>query len=228
MNKIKSIGELPNWFDLDNYFNREFSEHYLFEQVRDKSVCFLEQELGIWLSIPDNYPVVAIEGSTPITNTAIHPINLINAQCMGEAATELINESSTEEIGGTAYDLLFSDTGYEANISINLNAPDYQILQELKQLLPGYRKELKARTPRKLFKQTDLRKILEYKIIPLSDLILWSKAEKKSISLNILADALFPDGSKDEEDIRKTVIPFMEKVISEQYVKEWESRLIDK
>ena len=228
MSKIKSIGELPSWFDLDNYFSRGFSEQHLFEQIRDKSVCFLEQELGIWLSVPDNYPVVAIEGAYPITNTAIHPINLINAQCMGAAATEFINESSTDEIGGTAYDLLFSDIGYEANISLNLNAPDYQILQELKQLLPEYRKKLKARMPRKLFKQTDLRKILEYKIIPLSDLILWARAEAKSISLNVIADALFSDGSRSEEDIRKTVIPFMEKVISEQYVKEWESTFLGK
>lgn len=194
------------------------------------------------ISIPGNnvswkndYPRPSIK-ETPTCNEylpngkTVQPFSIIDIYQMGLEADVFLNNMSADEDCGKSYDSIarLPAGGTTLSLSINLHLPDYQIIEELKKLLPQYRKLLKSPNPQKQYKQSDLSKILSYNILPLADLILWAKAENKTITLSVLAVSLFPDGSRGEEDIRKTIIPFMEKVISHQYIYEWESSFLNK
>ncbi|CCK74513.1 conserved hypothetical protein [Oleispira antarctica RB-8] len=161
---------------------------------------------------------------------AVQAFSLVDIHQMGLEAEVFLDNLPLDEDCVKSYDSLARHTvgKNKLSLSINLHLPDYQIIEELKKLLPQYREYLESPGPRKQYKRADLSKILSYKILPLADLTLWAKAEGKHIPLSVLAVSLFPDGSRGEEDIRKTVIPFMEKVMSHQYIYEWKSSFLGK
>lgn len=241
MEIIKTIHELPNWFNLDNYQALTFSEKDLFHQIEYRNVMFRLIEAEIFVSTPETYLGLLspreesssfcfkIKQDNPDqlqSSLSISPLSLIEMQWNGEAANKHINSSSTTiSAPYKSYDLAFSDETNLLNLSISLNFPDHQIIEELKKLLPTYRNQLNAKKPGSLYKKSDYSKIISYNILPLTDLIIWAKAEGKHIPLSVLAVCLFPDGSKGEEDIRKTIIPFMERVTRQIYVYEWRYKL---
>lgn len=57
-------------------------------------------------------------------------------------------------------------------------------------------------------------RVLEYKVIPLMDLLAFSELSNFQIPSRILALALFPDGERDGFGISQTVRPFIEKYIN--------------
>lgn len=195
-----------------------------------------------FISIPTDYELWKNAYPEPNTNEnknhneylpegkAVQPFSIIDICQMGLEASVFLDNVPDDEDCGKSYDSMarLATGGDTLSLSINLHLPDYQIIEELKKLLPQYRNLLESPKPKKKYKQADLAKILPYNILPLADLTLWAKAENKNIHLSVLAVSLFPDGSRGEEDIRKTIIPFMEKVISHQYVYEWESSFSSK
>ena len=60
-------------------------------------------------------------------------------------------------------------------------------------------------------------KINKYKIIPFIDLMLWELKTGNKIKLSVYAHALFNDGSVDGEFIRKTIKPFVQNLINDDY-----------
>lgn len=111
---------------------------------------------------------------------------------------------------------LLNDTLEDAIISIDLNNRDDVLIDSLTKLLPLWRNELNKPEPQKPVSGTwdsIRRKIIDYKIIPMIDLLSWSKSNESKISLGVLAVALFPDGEKDTIIIAQTIKPFLEKLM---------------
>lgn len=101
-------------------------------------------------------------------------------------------------------------------VTIDLNNRDDVLIESLSMLLPLWRKELNIEEPPKPVSggwDSVRKKILEYKIIPMIDLLSWANSTGSKISLGVLAVALFPDGDKDTFMIAQTVKPYLDKLI---------------
>lgn len=127
------------------------------------------------------------------------------------------------------YDFAIEDEHpYSANpcISINLNMPDAVLREQFSAWLSNTRKKAS-----KVIIEDDLdsdflidsngvkiaEKINKYKIIPFIDLMLWELKTGNKIKLSVYAHALFNDGSADGEFIRKTIKPFVQNLINDDY-----------
>lgn len=111
---------------------------------------------------------------------------------------------------------LVNDSSGDLMITIDLNSRDDVLIDSFSKLLPLWRKELNFPEPEKIIPgswDSIRRKIIDYKIIPLIDLLSWEMATCSKISLGVLSVSLFPDGEKDAFVIAQTVKPFLEKII---------------
>ncbi|OBU11015.1 DUF6387 family protein [Morganella psychrotolerans] len=100
--------------------------------------------------------------------------------------------------------------------SIDLNDPDELLLDDFNSLIKEWRKELKIKEPDLLSGKWEFirKRILDYKIIPLIDLMSWAKSNNYSITYEVYAVSLFPDGEKGSLAIPQTILPFLEKILS--------------
>ncbi|CDH23231.1 DUF6387 family protein [Xenorhabdus bovienii] len=102
-------------------------------------------------------------------------------------------------------------------IQLDLDVDDSLIIDSVKRLLPIWRKDLGIEPLEKPISSSweVLRnKILNYKIIPLLDLLIWEKKTKNKITNGVLAVTLYPDGEFDSINIAQTIKPFLEKILS--------------
>ncbi|MFP5441358.1 MAG: DUF6387 family protein [Gammaproteobacteria bacterium] len=108
------------------------------------------------------------------------------------------------------------DFGERVKCEIDLTLSDQTILRELRELLPLWRKSLSEIIGQELSSGTpafsDLEKISHYRVIPLLDLVIWAKEAGSSIPLRLLRAAIFPNGERGEDDIRKMIFPFIERM----------------
>ncbi|HBD5087637.1 TPA: hypothetical protein KKL48_004996, partial [Escherichia coli] len=97
-----------------------------------------------------------------------------------------------------------------------LHNRDDELIEAFTKLLPKWRSELSIVEPDKPIAgswESIRRKIIDYKIIPLIDLLSWELSTDRKISLGVLAVSLYPDGEKDTFAIAQTVKPFLEKIM---------------
>ncbi|WP_439069619.1 DUF6387 family protein [Serratia nevei] len=167
------------------------------------------------------------EGIKPLTRFDVSLINKMNSECgyWKEKPIivddEMVGDLFTEDNGMFWAVMrepvnLLNDTLENALISIDLNNRDDVLIDTFTNLLPLWRKEMKFPEPEKPISggwESVRRKIIDYKIIPLIDLLSWSHATKSKISLGVLAVALFPDGDKDTFMIAQTVKPYLDKLM---------------
>lgn len=99
-------------------------------------------------------------------------------------------------------------------MSLNLEFySDQQIIHELKQLLPKWRKKFGVSEIDLVdAKPSEIRKVIDYRLIPFIDLSIWALLENKHISSKIYAAALFPFGEKGVDEYKQTLLPFYSKV----------------
>lgn len=104
-------------------------------------------------------------------------------------------------------------------LSVNLkNYSDAEILKSFEKLLPKWRRELQIPSPSIVFaKDSDDAKIIPYKLLPLLDLLIWSNSIGAKIPNRVLAIALFPTGEKGETEIKQTIMPLLNKLVSDNY-----------
>ncbi|MCM7045706.1 DUF6387 family protein [Enterobacter kobei] len=111
---------------------------------------------------------------------------------------------------------LLNDAAKDLMITVDLNNRNDVLIDSFSKLIPLWRKEINFPEPEKPISggwDSIRRKILDYKIIPLIDLLSWEKATNSKISLGVLSVALFPDGEKDAFVIAQTVKPFLDRIM---------------
>ncbi|MDV0603663.1 DUF6387 family protein [Raoultella ornithinolytica] len=109
------------------------------------------------------------------------------------------------------------DFGHAIHLSIDIAKNDNDILDSLAKLLPIWRKELKISEPEKKRTWSYIRdRIISYRIIPLIDLLefskIYTKVTKKRVSRKTIAFLTYPHGEQDQFGLAQTVLPFLEKV----------------
>ncbi|WP_260833688.1 DUF6387 family protein [Yersinia wautersii] len=100
---------------------------------------------------------------------------------------------------------------------MDLELDDKLIIDSLSRLIPEWRKEmgvLVSEEPVNSSWAVSRAKILDYKIIPLFDLLAWSEKTNNSITNGVLAVTLFPDGEYDSINIAQTIKPFLDKIFN--------------
>ena len=110
-------------------------------------------------------------------------------------------------------------------LSVDLsNYTDKELVHIFKEFLPIWRSELDIPEPQNILgKDSEQKKLFEYRVIPLIDLLIWSNLNAISIPNRIMAVALFPDGEKGEIEFLQTILPFVKKVLDIKY--RWLSEL---
>ncbi|MCW9709821.1 DUF6387 family protein [Avibacterium sp. 21-586] len=76
-------------------------------------------------------------------------------------------------------------------ISIDTHFSDEAIFKQFKEILSSYRK--KRRENGKIISESEIKSLIEYKVIPYIDLMLWGMITGKKIRDQEIADVLFPD-----------------------------------
>lgn len=103
----------------------------------------------------------------------------------------------------------------ELYVSINLNHDDSELIENFKSLLKKWRQELNINEPEKDKSWWYVKnRILEYKIIPILDILNLASACGLQISNRLIAIAVYPHGERDGFGISQTVMPFIDKSIT--------------
>jgi hypothetical protein len=164
----------------------------------------------------------------PWTN-AVKPLKALNAITFTHTLIKedrlIANKERLTPIDYSAYseyfDLVDLNNNHRlAHMVINLNEnSDKTILSDIKKLLPHWREVLEINEPTENIysKPSHFKKIVDYKIIPLLDLKIWSLLEDKKIPHRVLTVALYPNGEKGETELKQTVLPFTEIILSDDY-----------
>ena len=117
-------------------------------------------------------------------------------------------------------------------ISFDLKfSTDEEILNSMQTLLPLWRKEYGvSKKEMGSFGLSRIIKIVDYRIIPMVDLLLWANWKNVSLSNTLLSRVLYPDMTDDvrgEDQIKETDRPIAEKVLSGDIIRKTEN-LINK
>ena len=99
---------------------------------------------------------------------------------------------------------------------------DTEILEELRTLLPMWRKQLNLAEPAKnecgMVGPSTIKRIIEYRVIPMFDLMIWAKINGFEYSAEQLSRVLYPDEIVSAKHVSDTRKPFATKFIDENYV----------
>ncbi|MBG6243129.1 MAG: hypothetical protein EKE20_15505 [Candidatus Symbiopectobacterium sp. Dall1.0] len=123
--------------------------------------------------------------------------------------------------------LYLKETSDESGVyaHIDLAYSDEFLLEDLKRVLPMWRKAMGQVNKKCLAKNTTdviLNKSLEYRVVPILDLKLWSLENNVSIPNSVLVAAVYPLGEKGEYQLTQTVMGFIKKISSREYVEKME------
>lgn len=116
----------------------------------------------------------------------------------------------TDSFFASVSELLDLDT---LAISVFLrDSTDEEIIQDIKELLPRWRERLGAPEPTKRevgqVGSSTIKRIIEYRTIPMLDLMMWAKYKGFEYSAEQLARAIFPDDLVMGKHMTDTRIPF--------------------
>lgn len=74
-----------------------------------------------------------------------------------------------------------------------------------------------SRTPKKPT-EVNLRKLVDYKVLPYLDLKLWEEVNKKKIKKSVLCAALFPNGEKGDAELSEQVQTLAEASVKNSFI----------
>lgn len=105
-----------------------------------------------------------------------------------------------------------------AMLTVDLSATDEQITQDFNEWLKSHRLTANYKVRGKRFSSKDLRKWINYKILPYLDLTLIADAEDKILTQNVLGRILFPDEYNVDltERIRRSVKPIAKHLLDKR------------
>lgn len=103
-------------------------------------------------------------------------------------------------------------------VRIDLTVPDKILIEQFADYLRRVRNGTPDIKLANSFKYPEYEKWIEYAILPYLDLQIWEIENNVSIPYRVFADAIFPDGDKGEEMIRKTTKKIVDQVVKFEYL----------
>lgn len=195
--------------------------------VADFSKC---PDETVFDSAPSIYPISIDEAHYYATNVIReHPI----ADWGSYHGESVKNSEYSRGSSLSAFD--WSDGIFDSLVyaGIDLEFDDEVIVADMRKLLKSWRKQkhdlcLFSETPVNP-KQATIRKVRDYRILPLLDLLIWQKLEKQNIASKVLEELLFPReifrhgfaeaGLTNANAMQTTIIPLAHKCMDEVFLK---------
>lgn len=160
----------------------------------------------------------------------VSPLRLIDVKELDKLSARYINE---ENISRSLRGLKRSvskviDTDNTMHVKLNLNYPDEIIIEDLKGLLKTWRGELNFNEGNEDIKNNTSwdvtrRKIFDYKVFPIIDLMCWEKFTKSRVTNKKIASLVFVDGEYDSTNIAQTIKPFIENLMGGFSIEKYQS-----
>ncbi|EJX4926747.1 hypothetical protein OD635_003706 [Salmonella enterica] len=155
-----------------------------------------------------------------LTLLGTHPETAQRSQ--SEYLSEYLKESGIKNLSSTTVDIFLQEASTE------------DIIEHLKVLIPQWRKQLKMNDPavrEYRFGKSTLRKIIEYRLIPMMDLIFWGADNNDTkIPLSLISSLLHEDSDKDRDEgmLKATDYPLaMALLTDESYLKSFEDYMME-
>lgn len=217
---------LPKWFHLSKYeLTNDITNEELVDQVlyaasnldwgedpvtTEDSLGRLEASLG---------RLMGRVNGTPFRMAKLALMNLEP----GTAYVKEVSPSSSTKVASSITPHIFPLAWFDIlnrrkplnllDIGVNLaEATDVEILAELERLLPLWRKELALPEPTKneagKVGPSVIKRIIDYKVIPILELMVWGKNNKFAYSAEQLSRVLFPEEAVTAKHMTDTRIPF--------------------
>ncbi|EAN6152603.1 hypothetical protein RRM29_004422 [Salmonella enterica] len=171
---------------------------------------------------------------------AVVPVTRSNAQLYAKSLTLLGTHPETAQRSQSEYlSEYLKESGIKNLSSITVDiflqeASTEDIIEHLKVLIPQWRKQLKMNDPavrEYRFGKSTLRKIIEYRLIPMMDLIFWGADNNNTkIPLSLISSLLHEDSDKDRDEgmLKATDYPLaMALLTDESYLKSFEDYMME-
>lgn len=154
-----------------------------------------------------------------LTLLGTHPESAQRSQ--SEYLSEYLKESGIKNLSSITVDIFLQEASTE------------DIIEHLKVLIPQWKKQLKMNDPavrEYRFGKSTLRKIIEYRLIPMMDLIFWGADNNDTkIPLSLISSLLHEDSDKDRDEgmLKATDYPLaMALLTDESYLKSFEDYMM--
>ncbi|EDM1758380.1 hypothetical protein AH553_25185 [Salmonella enterica subsp. diarizonae] len=155
-----------------------------------------------------------------LTLLGTHPESAQRSQ--SEYLSEYLKESGIKNLSSITVDIFLQEASTE------------DIIEHLKVLIPQWKKQLKMNDPavrEYRFGKSTLRKIIEYRLIPMMDLIFWGADNNDTkIPLSLISSLLHEDSDKDRDEgmLKATDYPLaMALLTDESYLKSFEDYMME-
>lgn len=171
---------------------------------------------------------------------AVVPVTRSNAQLYAKSLTLLGTHPETAQRSQSEYlSEYLKESGIKNLSSITVDiflqeASTEDIIEHLKVLIPQWRKQLKMNDPavrEYRFGKSTLRKIIEYRLIPMMDLIFWGADNNDTkIPLSLISSLLHENSDKDRDEgmLKATDYPLaMALLTDENYLKSFEDYMME-
>ena len=206
MKVVSPYEELKSWFSLENY-----------EQLKSLTIKELHTELAFREAIFDsvNFGWEVSFGDIKKLENKLIMFSMDFFEENGDFKKELKKKPITK----TMRDFFLNQNSSKIYVSFDLGmSSDEEIITALQTMLPILRKEYEIE-PVKTEKigLAKIRKLVDYNIIPMMDLLIWAKFKKVKISNMVLSRVLYPDFTSEirgEDHIKDTDRPVAEKSLN--------------
>jgi len=207
-NELKNA--LPDW-----YYNQFVGGKDFMDRYHEKSKTCLNLSTGYSVGYLSRSQVRYFAGSNDLIGDRVgKPFIIPDDEIDKLMEEDEVNHGLLMAREGDAVSLVLNETLY---LSVNLTVTDEIILGDIRKLLPVWREELGVSVEEQPVNSSwgvIRKKIIDYKVLPFIDLMLWARVKKLSIPSGVMAVALFPDGEKDGYAIVQTIKPFVEKLMT--------------
>lgn len=254
MKTVEIYTELQKWFNYDNYLEIEFCTLKAFHkefQVRKSildSIEFFGEGDVYFEKILAGKPVISkvidinehlIESQTHIRQVTFahiehlkRSLEIFSLESFVKNSYQLKKDVKEQPITQSMRAVFLRSNESRVYPSFDLeSSSDDEIISSIRTLLPVWRKEYGIIDKKQeTFGIGKILKLVDYRIIPMMDLLMWSKLNSISLSNTILTRVLYPkltDEVRGEEQLKDTDRPIAEKALSGETCKNIEN-LINK
>lgn len=238
--RVNKKSDLPKWFNLKNYdVFSNLSDADLLDQLVARLELFLlihardlnnvERTLGQGF-IQDAHDRTALfhrhelNGGIGLKSSGgVEAISLLTHHRIHAAVLEHENELD-EGYKTYPFDALYGQVSVnsiifdcDAYVQVDMSWPDEMLIEDFKFILKTFREEFSKRP---IIEGTTSsweitkKKLIEYSLFPMIDLMIWEKCTGNKITNGVLAVAVFPDGDYDSINIMQTIKPNIEKIFN--------------
>lgn len=228
MKKIKSSDEL-DWFDITNYrkisewgrekIASELTARFYLRRIEESLICPHENKTfrKLFNNIRNDGEALPPEESIYANNTPMAYVMQLQLWQIESMTNNLITK--LEDDPSTSYDDCHADLyGSSKFIHLAINTSgDLQIIKkELTNLIEQFKKKNSPPIEYKSYKNTDIDKIKNSGIIPISDILFWCRLHRKKISPTLIVELISPDIMVTPKQITQTIYPKIKYILEEK------------